>query len=161
MRRAKSTGPKGDPAKWGKLSADLTGPVDPACCQSCGDKSYSLWREHGDRDQPTNTYLWLCVRCSNQLIEPHARLYSRVDENDPRPGAMRICSDCGARDRLNCTSPDLQSKGGPGVKIEIEPPIRVHLKSCIRGQSGNRMLYMKPATGCGSKCPRPNPPDPD
>lgn len=151
MRRAKpkDSKPKGDPRTWGRLSVNLTGPVDPTLCQSCGDPAYATWREHGDHDQPLPVFVALCIHCSNQLIEPHPRLYSRVDKNDPIPGTMAICSDCPHRRGIGCESPDLQKNGGRGLAVSITMPRRVHVYGGSR--SGWINIWPDPAPGCGSK----------
>jgi len=113
---------------WPKLSESLTAEISPRVCQSCGvhddfaDTEVQPWREHDDRDEKTSVVLWLCLTCSDRLIEPHPRLYSRISPWEPNPGSMDICSNCRLRQGARCTSALLIANGGPGLPLRFPKP---------------------------------------
>lgn len=103
---------------WPRLTTDLTGPDRPELCRCCGDPADDLWQEHDDHDRPELRHLWLCEKCSDRIVEPHARLYTRIDRNKPAPGAMRLCVDCRHRAPGGvCANPGAKANGGPGIII--------------------------------------------
>ena len=105
---------------WPKLSETLCAARQPGVCQSCGEmnRALLLWREHDDKDIPTRTVVCLCEKCSDQIIEPHPRLYSGIAPNTPEPGAMpHLCLSCSRRHGLDCTHAKLKANGGKGLAI--------------------------------------------
>ena len=107
-----------------KLSEDLLASTgDRGHCGNCGREGETvLWREHDERDRPTETLVALCEACSDEIVEPHPRLYARVDRNQPIPGAMPICVACAHRAGLVCRSPLLKANGGPGLPVRFPQP---------------------------------------
>lgn len=106
--------------EWPRLSETLTGPKSPIHCQSCGlvsTRDLSRWQEHDQADQREPIVVVLCERCSTKLIEPHQRLYRRLPRNEPFPGSMRLCIDCGRREGVTCMSDLLRRNGGPGLPM--------------------------------------------
>lgn len=126
---------------WPKLSETLPHERRPDCCQSCAEKliptdGIRIWLEHDDKDQPTGVLVMLCARCETKLIEPHPRLYAKVDSNKPIPGAMQLCVDCIHRDGLTCKNPEAKMNGGPGLYINAAQPSRGFWDG--RGKDGKR-----------------------
>lgn len=104
------------------LSATLTCAARPDRCQSCGSphrETHPLarWHECDPWDRPTSpaVVVVLCRGCSDRLIEPHPRLYVRLDQLAPCPGAMSVCLHCTQRDGVMCRSPEAKQNGGPGL----------------------------------------------
>lgn len=112
---------------WPKLSEapSLFGDKSPGACQQCGrtpgDVDLFRWREHDDADRPTSVVVVLCRECES-IIEPHPRLYARLDPFEPHPGSMAICTNCRFRVGLACDHPNLLEKGGPGLKLIYPKP---------------------------------------
>lgn len=110
---------------WPRLTETLTGSTRPGACRSCGEcvfgANLELWREHDENDQPEPRFLWLCSRCSKELIEPHVRLYGTVNENSPAPGAMLLCVDCVHGKTGLCANPAAKMNGGSGLNITVAP----------------------------------------
>lgn len=117
-----------------RLSHDLTGPRSYDACQHCGLVSDALqtWQEHDQDDKPEVVYLRLCKPCSETLIEPHPRLYAKLDPGAPAPGAMPCCEGCKHCEHLRCHSPMLKDNGGSG--LPIRPRIEGHAIACTRGR---------------------------
>jgi hypothetical protein len=140
-----------------RLSADLPGPRSPDRCQNCSvGGPLEVWREHDDADQPQEVFVVLCPACAARLVEPHARLYSRVEPHAPVPGAMPLCLDCKHRDGVRCTTPKARLNGGPGIKLSMPEATQMHL--CRRGKgqrSGWITIYNGPVFGCDGKEARP------
>lgn len=108
------------PKDWPRLTQTLTGPNRPGECRSCGARGdLGLWQECDHLDKPEARYLWLCVRCSDQLIEPHVRLYLNPHRNAPAPGAMDICAPCLNRTNCLCVCREAKANGGPGISITV------------------------------------------
>lgn len=108
--------------KFPKLSQTLTNPAGPRSCMNCGANGFCLiWREHDDLDQPTETLISLCEDCG-KIIEPHPRLYARLDVYQPIPGTMDICKDCIHRDGLICQNPLQKRLGGSGLPVQFPKP---------------------------------------
>lgn len=135
------------------LSETLSWERRPDRCQSCGEKdNLRTWNEHDAWDQLQHpaVLVVLCARCSDRLIEPHARLYTQVDRLMPVPGAMALCVDCRHRNGLRCTSQLLKANGGPGLEISFPKPALVHLNyGGGRGEWKN--LYSSPPTKCAGR----------
>ena len=113
-----------------RLSETLESLAWPRRCQACGAEltrpasrlrpstgraPATIWQEHDDADRPELRYIVLCGACADRLIEPHPRLYRRLDRNEPAPGVMRICEDCRHRQGGRCVSPRARAHGGPGL----------------------------------------------
>ena len=107
---------------WPKLSEDLPFARHPNVCQSCGQKGFNRWREHDDQDDPTDTIVILCDVC-DRIIKPHKRLYSKLQNSEPVPGAMEICLDCIHCKGLICRSPMRLANGGSGLPIRFPKPM--------------------------------------
>jgi hypothetical protein len=144
-------------AKSPRLSTSLPGPRSIHQCQSCGasDKlglKIRGWAEHDHNDQPEPFSVWLCEDCETKLIEPHPRLYRRITDHEPFPGAMPLCLDCKRRDGVTCMSPKACFNGGPppGIKMEYPKPSMAHLNL---GRKGGRWqaFYHGPVTSCSGK----------
>jgi hypothetical protein len=150
--------------KWPRLSEDLPGPKSPDRCQSCGVEGHQpwgtvtfenplwVWREHNDFDGPEPIVVVLCLACSDRLIEPHPRLYSRLSPHEPFPGVMPLCLDCTHRDGVRCTSPKAKLNGGEGIKLVYPEPSRVHFYRRGKGvRSGWETIYVGPVQDCDGK----------
>lgn len=151
---------------WPRLSETLPHQRHPWCCQCCGinllympNPPHELHRECDDHDQPTRRVIALCKRCADRLIEPHPRLYQRVPENKPAPGAMpHLCVGCRWRVELDCTHPALKANGGPGLNITVAEPALGFWDG--RGKDGRRTggIYERwpaPASACAGAEPLP------
>ena len=135
-----------------RLSDELTGPVDPEHCQSCGfDADLTRWREHDDRDQPESIVVVLCRRCADRLIEPHPRLYAALADAEPHTGSMRICIPCRYRDGVLCAHPSAKANGGPGVVLTIAKPTRMHILRSPRRLSGWMTMWPREASACAQR----------
>lgn len=102
------------------LSVTLTGPIAPDRCRACGAPHVAAvplarWVECDAWDRPTTTVVVLCRRCSDRLIEPHARLYHPLGKREPHAGAMSVCLQCAHRAGTSCRSPLAKFNGGPGL----------------------------------------------
>jgi hypothetical protein len=145
------------PKPWPKLSETLDGPGHPQACRSCGTSTgLSMWQECDEADQPTPIYLPLCEPCSDRIIEPHPRLYSRRDPKEPMPGVMLICVDCELRTGNRCTSPLAKFNGGGGMTVATSPLGNAHV--CGRDKNGKRFgrfmtMYDKPPHDCSGRRP--------
>lgn len=148
---------------WPRLSQTLPH-LHPLKCAACGahdmgsrqDSMHSsgtltLWQEHDENDQPEARYILLCLRCGDQLIEPHVRLYGSLDRNTPAPGAMEICADCRFRDGTWCAR--AKCNGGEGVVITAVQPTTAFVDGMRGGRrTGWRMLiYPKPPSACSGR----------
>lgn len=144
--------------KWPRLSATLPH-VAPWKCGQCGghylehDCDLELWREHDDNDRGEHVYFWLCTRCAAKIIDPHPRLYGRVHEYTPAPGAMRICEDC--PHRVRCTCPLTKYNGGPGIMVNACQPTIIHIDRTVKGRHVGEWHrnYQVPPSGCTGKTP--------
>jgi len=93
----------------------------------------------------------LCRACGDRLIEPHPRLYTKLDAGAPFPGCMGICLDCRYREGVACSSPLARVNGGAGVELEWEKePIAAHL-NYGGGRSEFKHIYSGPAIACSGK----------
>lgn len=121
---------------WPRLSKTLSKARRYEFCQSCDKGAEQTWQECDEDDIPEIIYLRLCKTCADKIIEPHPRLYIRLDEWAPAPGAMRCCIDCGnlKQGELDCRSPLLKSLGGPGLPIQQFVQSRGIM--CSRGKGG-------------------------
>lgn len=147
---------------WPRLSETLPA-AEPQRCGECGsdgaDGDLQLWQEHDASDRPESIWFWLCPRCAAKIIEPHPRLYNRVCDNSPAPGAMRICADCPHRKRTRCTCPTAKANGGPGILINAVQPLVAHIdgRDPKTGRRFGQWLrsYAMPPSGCSGKTPWP------
>ena len=122
------------PKPWPRLSETLPFPRHPNVCQSCGKETdvtdgvgAHAWQEHDDNDQPEAIVVMLCRACSARLIEPHPRLYNRLDTNQPWPGIMDFCLTCWWRSDVRCRHPHAKANGGRGVTITVRKPTVAHV----------------------------------
>lgn len=108
---------------WPRLSQTLPPPESREKCQRCGDRELvQIWQEHDEADRPEPVYVALCKQCSEKIIDPHPRLYARLDCYEPLPGTMHTCTDCTLRKGLTCTSPLLMANGGAGLPVRSPQP---------------------------------------
>jgi len=141
-------------ARMPKLSEDLPQNVSPLVCQSCGTDDprgwMEYWREHDEKDQPTRVIITLCNECSQRIIEPHPRLYSRLERHKPQPGIMELCHDCTHRQCNYCTFPGLKENGGMGMVVHFPRPSLMFLDGVRNGRKvgWQEMHYPGPATYC-------------
>ena len=140
---------------------------EPGVCSRCGERAmvlrdrdretalptHAIWREHGDADEPEPGYIELCTACSDAVIGPHPRLYSRMPVNAPAIGAMPLCLDCVRRSGLRCTHPDAKANGGPGLAIDIDPPGTMHVNRGGGGRNYWTKVYTRPARSCAGHEP--------
>jgi len=121
-------GKKAEPVvhAWPRLSQTLTFHRHIGLCQSCGvsgaEHDVVGWQEHDDSDRAEPIVVMLCRRCSDALIEPHPRLYRRLQAFEPFPGAMECCIGCVHLDSLACRHPSLKANGGPGLNLTFPKP---------------------------------------
>ncbi len=121
-RRPEDRPPSINPKDWPRLTQTLRGPNRPGECRNCGmvdhgDLTLGLWQECDHEDKPEARYLWLCAKCSDQLVEPHVRLYLNPHKWAPAPGAMAICAPCQNRTGCLCVCKEAKANGGPGITI--------------------------------------------
>lgn len=162
---------------WPRLTESLAPPMfaaDPWHCQSCGvmgaiDQSnepplyagpldpLSAWQEHDEDDQPEARAVVLCEPCADRIIEPHPRLYRRLERYEPLAGLMAICAECIFRAGTRCTSPQARINGGGGIEIIHPKPSHTHI--CGRGRKGpccqTITLYHGPAVACSGRLTNP------
>jgi hypothetical protein len=156
---------------WPRLSETLPHPRDLRCCQACGSDilaslipvdgpketapytqpvvavpGLDIWQEHDEADQPEHIYVVLCDPCAARLIEPHPRLYRRLDRWEPAPGIMPACRDCVHRKGLACGNPLLKANGGPGLPINA--PIEGEGFACTRGKGCRWFVQYAHAPEC-------------
>lgn len=143
---------------WPKLSETLPAAVNMGTCQRCADTKNLIarWREHDETDRPSNAVIILCKPCSDAIIEPHPRLYSKMDGFEPWPGTMPICVGCKHHDgAIKCRSPKLLENGGTGLKMTYPTPStgfidRRNPKTGKR-EGGRFINYRGPVTECEGK----------
>jgi hypothetical protein len=134
--------------EWPRLSETLSHPRTLVACQACGrgelpSINLAVWQEHDEADRPEPIFLVLCDACA-RLIEPHPRLYRRVDRWAPAPGIMPTCSGCRHQDALRCRSPLLKANGGPG--LPIRSGVAAQGFACSRKQGCCELIqYSRPA----------------
>lgn len=108
---------------WPRLTETLPPVEHRGKCQRCGHADIvQIWQEHNEADEPEPQYVALCRACSDEIIEPHPRLYAMLGYYEPRPGIMHTCTDCALRKGLTCTSPLLLANGGTGLPIRSPQP---------------------------------------
>lgn len=134
-----------------RLSEELPLRSEPGRCQDCGTfLDVHRWQEHDDQDQGEPCIVWLCVACSERIIDPHPRLYGLLPDNMPWPGAMGLCLGCKHRDGSYCVHMDARANGGPGVRIKVAKPTTIYAKDSRPGRSGIVQLWPEPPTACRS-----------
>lgn len=144
---------------WPRLTERGRHTKAPYICQWCGtwgarDKDIRGWQEHDHNDQPEYKIVFLCTKCSKELIEPHVRLYRQIPVNEPVPGSMEICDGCKWQKEIYCTNPAAKVNGGPGINYDIPAPSVAFYDG--RGKDGKRtgwreLHYSEPAKGCSGK----------
>lgn len=97
--------------------------------------------------------MFLCPRCSNELIEPHPRLYRAFQPNEPLPGVMDLCADCIHREGSRCKCPLAMFNGGPAPGLDIKLPENSVTRAFVDGRrySGPMTFYTAPAVSCSGK----------
>jgi hypothetical protein len=86
-------------------------------CEFKGRPDRTVWREHDDNDRPEMVFVVLCLACADRIIDPHPRLYARLDRNEPAPGVMAICRGCDHQVAYRCKSPRARASGGEGLSF--------------------------------------------
>ena len=123
-------------------------------CAWCGankGEQAVLWQECDHNDQPEAKYLFLCQPCSDQLIEPHVRLYSQINKWAPAAGAMRLCLDCRHRTGTTCKSPKALFNGGTqGLAIDTGPVTQAFVDGVRNGRrtGWREVFYSGPPKSC-------------
>lgn len=140
---------------------DLPGERNPFVCQQCGGSnlanhgngimrlSLDRWQECDHNDKPEAKILVLCNVCSKRMIQPHPRLYHKLDTNAPWPGCMALCVDCTHRDGIRCAHPQAKANGGKGVMLQLSKPVRGFIDG--PAYRGRFEQYPKPPLGCRQK----------
>jgi hypothetical protein len=150
------------------LSETLTRPRSPLTCQSCGwmstrhgyepGKRYlDRWQECDEFDRKTDVVVLLCNLCADRLIDPHHRLYHRLEPNRQFPAThVPLCMPCRWRDGLTCNSPMRLARGGPGLRLEQGEPASYHACGTRNGRrTGWTGHIWPPVTGCPGFEPTP------
>jgi hypothetical protein len=144
---------------WPRLSQTLPH-RHPLTCQACGasfidgGERLGFWQEHDDQDQPERIFVPLCQKCADRIIEPHPRLYEKIDRNAPMPGGMPICIDCRFRDGLRCTHADLVTNGGDGLRLtQVQPSVMfLDYRDKAARRRGKRIVsYYRPVSACAGR----------
>lgn len=142
---------------WPRLSETLSPAVSLVTCQNCGIEwpdTIERWREHDVHDRPERIIILLCTTCSSKIIEPHPRLYAKLDRWEPMPGSMlELCGNCRYRSGTRCTHPDLTVNGGPGLQVTFPQPIRALVDGTRNGRRTGWMqvIWEGPPTACAGK----------
>lgn len=129
-----------------------------AWCQRCEtegelDVEIRRWQEHDGNDRPEPRYVLLCGPCGDRIVDPHPRLYRKLGQHEPAPGAMPICAACvyqHLQEHLGCGHPDLKANGGPGLQLTFPRPTEAFVDG-VRGgrRTGWRETwYSGPVTRC-------------
>ena len=136
---------------WPRLSEDL--PLnDPRECHQCGVlRDLAIWQESDTADVPEARYIVLCERCSDAIIEPHPRLYRRMVENEPAPGAMPICLNCMHRAGSQCWHPHSWLRGHRGLKLEYPSPFTAICRTA-KQKNGSRTVVVRTFPGRVHNC---------
>lgn len=142
--------------KFPRLSRDLRAAEPGVCAQCATARNVTIWREHGDGDQPEQIFIPLCRACSDRIIAEHPRLYSEQQKDAPMPGAMPTCVGCSLRAGSNCTSPDLKSNGGPGLKMKFPRPGEAMVDGVDKfgKRFGQRVLFFLGPVTCKGRVAR-------
>jgi hypothetical protein len=125
---------------WPRLSETLPH-KNPECCGNCGATEATVvhfvrWQEHDEFDRVEPIMITLCVKCSDKIIDPHPRLYTRRHFNHPMPGGMECCGECTFRDGFRCAHKNLKANGGEGLILGICQPTVAFIDG--RGKDGKR-----------------------
>lgn len=148
---------------WPRLTETLDHP-HPTMCGHYGHDVMphvrELWQEHSRLDEPEPRYLVLCPDCAKEIIDPHPRLYRRLHNLAPAPGAMALCAECKHRKRWTCTNRDAKAHGGPGIRIRAPKPTIMHLDgtdSAGRRRGWTSYIYPSEPTACSGRVLNPLP----
>lgn len=144
------------------LSVTLPFPRSLDTCQSCGliaDPSDSValqkWQEADPFDRFTTggaqpVLVILCPTCSKMIIDPAARLYRRIDQWHPIPGAMELCHGCRFQKNLQCTHVWLKANGGNGLMIRFPKPGYAHF-NFGGGRGEFKSMFNGPPSHCAGR----------
>ena len=132
---------EGDRASIGAVSRVIDHQASPS-------PGVYAWQEHDDLDQPEPIIVMLCTACSDRLIEPHPRLYRRLERNEPCPGIMSLCLECAFHAGVRCLCPEAHINGGPGLRLEHDPPISTHLNYGVGRGGATFTVYPNPVRSC-------------
>jgi hypothetical protein len=113
------------------------------------------WQEHDEDDQPEPIIVMLCTDCSDRLVGPHPRLYSRLTRNEPCAGIMPLCLECAFRAGVRCTNPEAGMNGGPGLEFDHDPPLSGHISYGIGRGGAFYTIYPNPVRACSGRQPVP------
>jgi hypothetical protein len=140
---------------WPRLSQTLQPAVSPGVCQRCGDPAECCWQEHDEHDRPEPIAVPLCRRCADELIDPHPRLYRRIEQHEPFPGAMPTCMKCALRSGTRCTHPSTLANGGTGLEMKFPEPSTAIV--CSRGHGCRNIRMYSAPVQCTGRRPIGNP----
>lgn len=143
------------------LSETLPFPRRLDTCQACG-KSHDLfgdpihltrWMECDAWDEHQPIVVVLCDDCSTRLIKPHPRLYKPLQQHEPMPGAMPICTHCRWQSALRCLSSTAKINGGPGLTLTFPQPTSMHLCGTRNGRrtGWTEVHYTGPVSACSGR----------
>ena len=126
---------------------EMEGARHPHVCQGCGladPQKLCRWQECDHHDQPELRVVVLCGGCAQRLIEPHPRLYHRMDQNAPMPGCMKVCLNCSFRQGVSCSHPAARANGGDGVELTVSRPLRAFVDGTTNGKRTGSLVEMYP-----------------
>ena len=144
--------------RWPRLSRTLSGAPNLDACMRCGsDLGVEKWQEHDDRDQREPVVILLCRTCSDEIVEPHPRLYRKLHDWEPFPGAMALCRGCPHQVGLSCRHPDLKANGGAGLAITYPRPAVALVDGVRNGRrtGWRETLWQGPPTACAGREAQP------
>lgn len=156
MRRKPQPTPSIEERRKPGLSTTLQYDDHPYVCKSCGIAGQGTpvtgWREADEWDQfsDDSAVVMLCAKCSDRLIEPHARLYKRLEPLGPFPGVMDICLACIHRTGTTCTNKQLLRHGGAGIRLGGMSGSRCHL-NYGGGRGEFKTLWSTPPSRCSGR----------
>lgn len=147
----------GESSFWPWLSEECLSAegADPRWCGLCGAReSLVVHQEHGGQEEPLPVFVVLCEPCAARVIDAHPRLYTRLDQFAPAPGAMPLCIKCGHRAGTICTHPSSRYRGGPGVALAFPEPMGGFWDGAGKGgrrAGGQFIIYQGPVRSCAGR----------